>query len=139
MWVAHSLGGLIVKGVGAEESYMPFRSIAHLLKVLAHSSRSSETAVPDLRPISTSTYGVIFLSTPHTILPLQIDLLCEAALCKVVGETTRTIKKLRAKYTALQALNQEFLGLAHQYQLHCFREMLEPKVCNDASCKSQLS
>ena len=112
------------------------KRIAHLFKVLAHSSKSPETAIPDLRPISTSTYGVIFLSTPHTILPLQIDLLCEAALCKEAGETIRTIKKLRAKYTALQTLNQEFLGLAHQYQLHYFREMLEPKVCSDASCKS---
>lgn len=133
VWVAHSLGGLIVKGVGTEESDVPFRWITHLHKVLAHSSKSS---VPDLRPISMSTYGIIFLSTPHIILPLHIDLLCEAAVCKEVGNITHTIKKLSAKYTALQTLNQEFLGLAHRYQLHCFREMLEPKVCNDASCKS---
>ena len=52
-------------------------------------------------------------------------------LCRI----SHTIDKLRAKHTALQALNRDFLDMAHEYQLYCFREMLEPKVVDELSSR----
>ncbi|MCJ1471754.1 hypothetical protein MMC13_000394 [Lambiella insularis] len=110
VFVAHSMGGLLVKGV------------------LARSSKSSDKAVRNLRSISMSTYGVIFLSTPHNILASHIGLLCDAAIRREACEVSYAIDQLKAKHTALHVLNQEFMDLANQYELHCFREMLELKV-----------
>lgn len=84
--------------------------------------------VLNLRSISVSTYGVVFLSTPHNLLASHIHLLCEEGIKREMCSISHTIDKLKAKHTALQILNRDFLDLAHRYQLYCFRETLEPRV-----------
>ena len=50
------------------------------------------------------------------------------AMQRSLSEISKTIDRLKAKYSALQELNREFLELAHLYHICCFREMLEPTV-----------
>ncbi|MCJ1381241.1 Serine active site containing protein 1 [Xylographa soralifera] len=117
VFIAHSLGGLVVKGV------------------LAQSSKDQHYAASNLQSISISTYGVIFLSTPHNLLPSSINLICDMALQRSLSEISETIDRLKAKHWTLQKLNKEFLDLAHLYHICCFREMLEPKILDDLSSR----
>lgn len=46
-----------------------------------------------------------------------------------MSKISHDVERLKAKHTVLQLLNREFLNIAHDYQQHCFQELLEPKVC----------
>lgn len=70
IFVAHSLGGLVVK------------------RALIHSSEISGTKTEHLRSIFVSTYGILFLGTPHKGLSAsnwrsRLEAICQVALPKV--------------------------------------------------------
>ena len=105
IWVAHSLGGILVK------------------RALIMSSHYREKNLEDLRAISVSTYGIIFLGTPHTGADpakwgLMLQRMVNVLMPKSILHTeNQLIKTLQSNNEILQNINLEFAGMVEQYQV----------------------
>lgn len=117
IFVAHSLGGLVVKSA------------------LIHSYGISGSKTRRLRSIFVSTYGIVFLGTPHQGFDVrewiaQKELACDA---REPDECIRTqshiVDALQCNSETLQVLDRRFIDLTNKFRIFLFHEG-EPTTIN---------
>ena len=110
IFVAHSLGGLIIK------------------RALTHSSEISGHHTNHLRSVYISTYGIIFLGTPHMGVDVsqwgsQLENICGATLPNTsVGNQPYLINVLKTNNETLQNIDRQFAQLIHRFRIFYFHE-----------------
>ncbi|KAB5533630.1 hypothetical protein GE09DRAFT_1251074 [Coniochaeta sp. 2T2.1] len=110
IWVVHSLGGILTK------------------RALLYSNDVRTENHNDLRSVYVSTYGIIFLGTPHTGSGLatwghMLQFMSEAVIPKKLFETEPVlIKTLRKDNETLQNINNHFLDIYQRFQIHMAHE-----------------
>jgi hypothetical protein len=104
VFVCHGLGGLLLK------------------RALAYSSSRRHKNVEHLRSIYTSTYGILFLGTPHNGINKEILLLPQES--QSPGPSQFVINLLKGS-EMLNEINDQFAPLMKQFSIYNFWEMLE--------------
>lgn len=110
IFVCHSLGGLVVK-----RCLIYSRSVRH-----SHTERT--------RSIYVSTYGVLFLGTPHNGSDLAkwgslLERISSAVLPKKFFDTSpQLIQALKTNNETLQNINRLFIEIHNRYHLYFFHE-----------------
>ncbi|KAJ5095399.1 hypothetical protein NUU61_004755 [Penicillium alfredii] len=110
IFVCHSLGGLVVK-----------RALIYCYNV---SSEKTE----HLRSIYVSTFGILFLGTPHNGSDiakwgLLLHNICSAVLPKKVMEASpQLVKALRTNNETLQHINSLFANIMSRFHIYFFHE-----------------
>lgn len=110
IFICHSLGGLVVK-----------RCLIHCKNVRhAHTER--------LRSIYVSTYGILFLGTPHNGSDLAkwgtlLQNICSAVLPKKFFDTSpQLIEALKSNNETLQNINRLFIPIIDRFHVYMFHE-----------------
>ncbi|KAL4868892.1 hypothetical protein BDV12DRAFT_91119 [Aspergillus spectabilis] len=112
IFVCHSLGGLVVK------------------RALIYSRSLTNEKVEHLRSIYVSTYGILFLGTPHNGSEvakwgLLLQNICSAVLPKKFMETSpQLIKALKTNNETLQNINSLFTDMIPRFRIYFFHETL---------------
>jgi len=109
IWVCHSLGGILLK-----------RALLY----------SNDLRDPDLeiqRSIYISTYGIIFLGTPHTGSSLApwarvLQAMSGALPKKFLDSEPVLLKTLKKDNVVLQEINNHFLDIYQRFKIHMVRE-----------------
>ncbi|UKZ76322.1 hypothetical protein TrVFT333_004024 [Trichoderma virens FT-333] len=110
IWVCHSLGGILVK------------------RALLYSNDLRAAHHEDYRSIFVSTYGVMFLGTPHTgsdaaswaiVLQAMSDAVIPRKLFESESVLLRTLKK---DNETLENINNHFLDIYQRFQIHMVHE-----------------
>ena len=110
IFVAHSLGGLVVK-----RCLIYCQSIRH-----QHTER--------LRSIYVSTYGILFLGTPHNGSDLAkwgslLEKICSVALPKKFFDTSpQLVQTLQKNHETLENINRFFIEIIGRYHIYFFHE-----------------
>lgn len=110
IFVCHSLGGLVVK------------------RALIHCENVSSEKIEHLRSIYVSTYGILFLGTPHNGSDiakwgLLLQNICSAVLPKRFVETSpHLIGALRTNNETLQNINSLFAEMMGRFHIYFFHE-----------------
>ncbi|KAK3985643.1 hypothetical protein QBC44DRAFT_274798 [Cladorrhinum sp. PSN332] len=110
IWVAHSLGGILVK-----------RALLYSNDVRAHHQE-------DFRSIFVSTYGIIFLGTPHNGSDIAIwgrvlQLMSDITIPRKLFETQPTLlRALKRDNETLQGINSHFLDVYQRFRIHMVHE-----------------
>jgi hypothetical protein len=110
IWVVHSLGGILTK------------------RALLYSNDVRTENHDDLRSVYVSTYGIIFLGTPHLGSGLatwghMLQAMSEAVIPRKFLETEPVlIKTLRKDNETLQNINNHFLDIYQRFQIHMAHE-----------------
>ncbi|KAK2003034.1 hypothetical protein LX36DRAFT_175858 [Colletotrichum falcatum] len=110
IFVAHSLGGLLVK------------------RALLYSNDVTDKNQEDFRSIFVSTYGIIFLGTPHTgsdmaTWGLVLQRMADAIAPRKVFESESVLlKTLKKDNETLQNINSHFLDVYQRFQIHMAHE-----------------
>ncbi len=116
VFVAHSLGGLLVKDA------------------LAYSAEFSGARSEHLQSIFISTYGILFLGTPHTGSSNAEWVSCLERICdavfprKLTDNQSQLIGALKNNCETLQDINHRFLPLLSQLHIYSFYELKPTKV-----------
>lgn len=111
IFVAHSLGGLVVK-----RCLIYSQSIRHH----QHTER--------LRSIYVSTYGILFLGTPHNGSDLAkwgslLEKICAVALPKKFFDTSpQLVQALQTNNETLQNINRLFIEIIGRFHVYFFHE-----------------
>lgn len=110
IWVVHSLGGILTK------------------RALLYSNDVRTQNHDDLRSVYVSTYGIIFLGTPHTgaglatwgtILQHMSDVVIPR---KFFDSEPHLLKTLKKDNETLQNINNHFLDIYQRFQIHMAHE-----------------
>ncbi|KAH8903689.1 hypothetical protein BR93DRAFT_930843 [Coniochaeta sp. PMI_546] len=110
IWVVHSLGGILTK------------------RALLYSNDVRTENHDDLRSVYVSTYGIIFLGTPHLGSGLatwghMLQSMSEAVIPRKIFETEPVlIKTLKKDNETLQNINNHFLDIYQRFQIHMAHE-----------------
>ncbi|KAL9110389.1 MAG: hypothetical protein Q9227_005120 [Pyrenula ochraceoflavens] len=110
IFVCHSLGGLVVK-----RCLIYCRNVRH-----AHTER--------LRSVYVSTYGILFLGTPHNGAEMArwaslLQSICATMLPKKFFETSpHLIEALKSNNETLQNINRLFIDIVSRFQVYFFHE-----------------
>ncbi|GFF49854.1 protein SERAC1 [Aspergillus udagawae] len=110
IFVCHSLGGLVVK------------------RALIYCRSVSNEKIEHLRSIFVSTYGILFLGTPHNGSDVAkwgvlLQNICSAVLPKKFMESSpQLIKALRTNNETLQNINSLFADIMGRFHLYFFHE-----------------
>ncbi|KAJ5135164.1 uncharacterized protein N7515_004442 [Penicillium bovifimosum] len=110
IFICHSLGGLIVK------------------RALIYSRSLSNEKTEHLRAIYVSTFGILFLGTPHNGSDiakwgLLLQNICNAVLPKKIMESSsQLIKALRTNNETLQHINSLFVDIMDRFHIYFFHE-----------------
>ncbi|KAI4210417.1 MAG: hypothetical protein LQ351_006709 [Letrouitia transgressa] len=110
LWVAHSLGGLVLK------------------RALIHSSEIRGMKTEHLRSIFVSTYGISFLGTPHHGSDIaqwgnRLEWICSAVLPKKILDTNENlIQALKTNNETLQNIDRQFSQLMSRFHIYFFHE-----------------
>ena len=110
VFVAHSLGGLVVK------------------RALIYSSGIQNNKTEHLRSIFVSTYGILFLGTPHKGSDLaewgsRLEWICGAILPKKLIDTQPgLVNALRSNSETLQNIDRDFIQLTSRFHIFFFHE-----------------
>jgi hypothetical protein len=110
IWVVHSLGGILVK------------------RSLLYSNDLTLPAHHDLRSIFVSTYGIIFLGTPHCGSDLagwaqMIQTMSDAIIPRKVFQSESVLlKTLKRDNETLQNINNHFLDVYQRFKIHMAHE-----------------
>ncbi|KAK0649502.1 hypothetical protein B0T16DRAFT_132506 [Cercophora newfieldiana] len=110
IWVAHSLGGIVTK-----------RALLYSNDVRAHHQE-------DYRSIFVSTYGIIFLGTPHTGSDLAgwgrvLQYMSDVVIPRRFFETESVlIKTLKKDNETLASINNHFLDIYQRFRIHMVHE-----------------
>lgn len=105
IWIAHSLGGILVK------------------RALAYASDLTARNTDDSRSIFVATYGIVFLGTPHTgsdraRMGQILEAMCNAVVPKSVLDThPGLVKTLRSNNETLQNINLAFLNFYQRFEV----------------------
>ena len=111
IWVAHSLGGLVVK------------------KALELLNVSSRTPGDPIRSIFVSTYSIIFLGTPHTESKSKLSSILQT-MAHTVAPKQRNVDLFKAFQTPSESaedINSEFLSIIGRFRTCMVYENLETK------------
>lgn len=110
IWVAHSLGGILTKS-----------ALLYSNDVRAHHQE-------DLRSIFVSTYGIIFLGTPHNgsdaaawgrIIQRMVDAVVPRKMFETESVLLKTLKK---DNEALQQISNHFMDIYQRFRIHMAHE-----------------
>jgi len=110
IWVAHSLGGIVTK-----------RALLYSNDVRAHHQEEN-------RSIFVSTYGIIFLGTPHAgsdlatwgkVLQQMSDVVVPRKFFETESVLLKTLKK---DNETLQSINSHFLDIYQRFRIHMVHE-----------------
>lgn len=110
IWVAHSLGGLVVK------------------RALIHSSEIRGVKIEHLRSVFVSTYGILFLGTPHHGSDVaqwgnRLEWICSVVLPKRVVDTQpQLVDALKTNNETLQNIDRQFAQLMTRFHVYFFHE-----------------
>lgn len=110
IWVAHSLGGILVK------------------RALLYSNDVHAANHEPFRAIFVSTYGIIFLGTPHNGSGLAtwgrvLQAMSDVILPKKLFESESVLlKTLKHDNERLQEINSHFLDIYQRFQIHMVHE-----------------
>ena len=110
VFVAHSLGGLVVK------------------RALIYSSEIRGNYTEHLRSIWVSTYGILFLGTPHTGSEVaswgsRLQWICGAVLpSKVLDTQPQLVDALKKNNEVLQNIDRQFIQLTSRLHIYFFHE-----------------
>jgi hypothetical protein len=116
IWIAHSLGGILVK------------------RALMMSRNIQEKKLDDLRSIMISTYGIIFLGTPHTGADpakwgLMLQRMVKVLMPKAIMHTeNQLVKTLQSNNETLQNINIEFADMANLFQICMVHETQQTEL-----------
>ncbi|ETI29606.1 hypothetical protein G647_02059 [Cladophialophora carrionii CBS 160.54] len=111
IFVAHSLGGLVVK-----------RCLIYCQSIRPHQHTER------LRSIYVSTYGILFLGTPHNGSDLAkwgslLEKICAVALPKKFFDTSpQLVQALQTNNETLQNINRLFIEIIGRYHIYFFHE-----------------
>ena len=110
VFVAHSLGGLVVQ------------------RALIHSSEIRDNKTEHLRSIFVSTYGILFFGTPHKGSNIAewgswLEWICDAILpTRVIDTQPQLVNALKANSETLQNIDRQFIHLASRFHIYFFHE-----------------
>ena len=110
IFVAHSLGGLVIK------------------RALIYSSGIRNTKTEHLRSIFVSTYGILFLGTPHKGSDIaewgsRLEWICDAVLPKkLIDSQPQLVNALKANSETLQNIDRGFIQIASRFHIFFFHE-----------------
>ena len=110
IFVAHSLGGLVVK------------------RALIHSSEIRGQKIEHLRSIYVSTYGILFLGTPHKGTDMaqwgsRLEWICSAVMPKkVLDSQPQLVDALKKENETLQNIDRQFVQLMGKFHVFFFHE-----------------
>ncbi|KAL8785752.1 MAG: hypothetical protein Q9195_008518 [Heterodermia aff. obscurata] len=110
IFVAHSLGGLVVK------------------RALIHSSDIRGTKTEHLRSIFISTYGILFLGTPHKGSDVaqwgsRLEWICNAVMPSgIVNSSDQLVDALKTNNETLQNIDRQFTQLMDRFHIFFFHE-----------------
>ncbi|KAI9041260.1 LipA and NB-ARC domain protein [Aspergillus affinis] len=116
IFVCHSLGGLVVK------------------RALIYCRNVSNEKIEHLRSIFVSTYGILFLGTPHNGSDvakwgLLLQNICSAVLPrKFFDSSPHMVKTLRSNNETLQNINSLFVEIMSRFHIYFFHETLPTDV-----------
>ncbi|KAL2838880.1 hypothetical protein BJX68DRAFT_279705 [Aspergillus pseudodeflectus] len=116
IFVCHSLGGLVVK------------------RALIYSRSLTNEKVEHLRSIYVSTYGILFLGTPHNGSEvakwgLLLQNICSAVMPKKFMESSpQLVKALKTNNETLQNINSLFTDMIPRFHIYFFHETLSTDV-----------
>jgi hypothetical protein len=122
IWVVHSLGGILTK------------------RALLYSNDLRDANQEDLRSIYVSTYGIIFLGTPHggadlatwgTIIQRMADAVVPKKLISTEPVLLKTLKK---DSETLQQITNHFLDIYQRFKIHMVHENHKTSVKGMAQC-----
>lgn len=105
IWVAHSFGGLVLKSG------------------LSHADRCRDPSLEHLRSMFISTFGIVFLGTPHEGSDLAkwgelVQGMVELAAPKRIFEShSILLKTLRSNSETLEATNFEFIHIMQKFEV----------------------
>ncbi len=118
IFVAHSLGGLVVK------------------RALIYSSEIRGNYTEHLRSIFVSTYGMLFLGTPHKGSDLaawgsRLEAICSAVMpSRVVDSNDALVKALKTNNETLQNIDRQFIQLISRFHVYFFHEGKPTKLAH---------
>ena len=110
IFIAHSLGGLVVK------------------RALIHSSDIHGTKTEHLRSIFISTYGILFLGTPHKGSDVaqwgsRLEWICNAVMPSgFVDSSNQLVDALKTNNETLQNIDRQFTQLMDRFHIFFFHE-----------------
>ncbi|KAJ5827060.1 hypothetical protein N7447_003823 [Penicillium robsamsonii] len=110
VFICHSLGGLIVK------------------RALIYSRSLSSEKTEHLRSVYVSTFGILFLGTPHNGSDiakwgLLLQNICNAVLPKrFIESSPQLVKALRTNNETLQHINSLFVDIMGRFHIYFFHE-----------------
>jgi hypothetical protein len=110
IWVAHSLGGILVK------------------RALLYSNDLRSASHHDSRSLFVSTFGAIFLGTPHCGSELagwghMIQMMSDAILPRRMFQSESVLlKTLKRDNEALQNINVHFMDIYQRFKIHMAHE-----------------
>lgn len=110
VFVSHSLGGLVVK------------------RALIYSSEIRGNKTEHLRSIFISTYGILFLGTPHGGSDLaewgsRLERICGAMLpTRLVDTQPQLVNALKTNSETLQNIDRQFIQLTSRFHMFFFHE-----------------
>ncbi|PWY64673.1 catalytic protein [Aspergillus eucalypticola CBS 122712] len=116
IFVCHSLGGLVVK------------------RTLIYCRNVSNEKIEHLRSIYVSTYGILFLGTPHNGSDvakwgLLLQNICSAVMPKKFMESSpQLVKALKTNNETLQNINSLFADITSRFHIYFFHETLSSDV-----------
>ena len=110
IFIAHSLGGLVVK------------------RALIHSSDIRGTKTEHLRSVFISTYGILFLGTPHKGSDVaqwgsRLEWICNAVMPSgLVDSSNQLVDALKTNNETLQNIDRQFTQLMDRFHIFFFHE-----------------
>ena len=110
IFVAHSLGGLVVK------------------RALIYSSEIHSEKSEHLRSIFVSTYGLLFLGTPHggsniAEWDTRLESICKATLpAGSISSQPQLVSAFRTNSETIQNIDRSFIQLASRFRIYFFHE-----------------
>ena len=104
IFLCHGIGGILVKKALSYSSSMVARNVIHLYGIFV------------------STYGILFMGTPHD----GVEQTSWSVMAKNSGGTPGALLKAISKNSeTLQSINDQFAPLVKQFHIHFFWEQLE--------------
>ncbi|KAI4111453.1 MAG: hypothetical protein LQ339_000652 [Xanthoria mediterranea] len=110
IWIAHSLGGLVVK------------------RALIYSAEIRGIKIEHLRSVFVSTYGILFLGTPHHGSDIahwgnRLEWICSVMLPKkVMDSQPQLIDALKTNNETLQNIDRQFVQILNRFHIYFFHE-----------------